>query len=279
MPRSCYPPLPRIWPRRLPGSTLRPAATSPRRSHPAKSTRGRQPPAGGGGPRSGRGWPRTRRRPDPCPLRRPTCGCSERPEAGSPQRAPGSPRPASPPLPPAGACCAWPGCPSRPCSRRSLGSAPPPPAGSCPPPPSGSGQPQRGPRCGSHCRPTWTWSRSLEAAADVGHGPAFALIRARLTLAARTGGNPYAALAALADEVDVPDLRDLADITATAADGAAIYTTLLAKSRSLRNAIAADAHAAANAASERLVFPVVLLGTGFLLLLFYPALARLTGAG
>jgi hypothetical protein len=120
---------------------------------------------------------------------------------------------------------------------------------------------------------------ALESAAAVGHGPAFTLIRSRLAFAAHTGGSPYAALAQLGDEVGVAELRDLAHIAATAADGAAVYTTLLAKSRSLRNAIAADAHAAANAASERLVFPVVLLGTGFLLLVFYPALARLLAAG
>ena len=120
---------------------------------------------------------------------------------------------------------------------------------------------------------------ALEAAALVGHGAAFTLIRRRLLLAARSGASPYAALADLADEIGVAELRDLADIAAVAADGAAVYATLLAKSRSLRNAIGADAQAAANAASERLVFPVVLLGTGFLLLVFYPALARLLAAG
>lgn len=120
---------------------------------------------------------------------------------------------------------------------------------------------------------------ALEAAAQVGHGPAFTLIRGRLLLAARSGASPYTALADLAEEIGVAELRDLADIAAIAADGAAVYATLLAKSRSLRNAIGADAQAAANAASERLVFPVVLLGTGFLLLVFYPALARLLTAG
>jgi hypothetical protein len=120
---------------------------------------------------------------------------------------------------------------------------------------------------------------ALESAATVGHGPAFALISARLTLAARTGTTPYTALARLGEEVGVAELRDLADITATAADGAAIYTSLLAKARSLRGAIAADAHATANTASERLVFPVVLIGAAFLLLVFYPALARLLSTG
>jgi Type II secretion system (T2SS), protein F len=120
---------------------------------------------------------------------------------------------------------------------------------------------------------------ALESAAAVGHGPGFALIASRLTRAARTGSSPYAALAELAGEVGVVELRDLADIAATAADGAAIYTSLLAKARSLRNQIATDAHAAANEASERMVFPVVLIGTAFLLLVFYPALARLLGSG
>ena len=120
---------------------------------------------------------------------------------------------------------------------------------------------------------------ALEAAAQVGGGPAFAAISDRLTLAARTGGNPYTALAHLAGELGVAEVKDLADITAAAADGAAVYATLLAKARSLRNAVLADQQAAANAASERLVFPVVLIGTGFLLLLFYPAVIRLLAAG
>jgi hypothetical protein len=120
---------------------------------------------------------------------------------------------------------------------------------------------------------------ALEAAGAVGRGPAFTLIRNRLALAARSGASPYAALAELAAEVGVAELRDLADIAATAADGAAVYASLLAKARSLRNAIGAEEQAAANAASERLVFPVVLIGTGFLLLVFYPALSRLLASG
>lgn len=120
---------------------------------------------------------------------------------------------------------------------------------------------------------------AMESAADIGAGPVFTRIRTQLTHAARAGTSPYAALAGLADDLGVPELQDLADITATAADGAAIYMTLLAKSRSLRAAVRADDQAAANAASERLVFPVVLLGIAFLLLLFYPALVRLLTVG
>jgi Type II secretion system (T2SS), protein F len=121
--------------------------------------------------------------------------------------------------------------------------------------------------------------QALETVAEIGDSPVFTRIRGRLAHAARTGASPYTALAGLAEELDVAEIKDLADITASAADGAAVYTTLLARSRSLRAAVRADQQAAANAASERLVFPVVLLGVGVLLLLFYPALMRLLTAG
>lgn len=120
--------------------------------------------------------------------------------------------------------------------------------------------------------------QALEAAADIGDGPVFTRLRARLSHAAAAGTSPYTALAALGAELDVAEVTDLADITASAADGAAVYTTLLAKSRSVRAAVRADEQAAANTASERLVFPVVVYGLAFLLMLFYPALARLLAA-
>ena len=73
----------------------------------------------------------------------------------------------------------------------------------------------------------------------------------------------------------MPDLADLADIVALAGDdGAAVYDTLLAKAAALRNRTRADATAAANAASERMTLPAVLLGVAFLILVAYPALAR-----
>ena len=117
--------------------------------------------------------------------------------------------------------------------------------------------------------------QALEAAAGVGHGWVFTRIQRRLAVAARAGTNPYTALAELAEQTGVTELQDLADITAVAADGAAVYGSLLMRARSLRHTVLADERAAANTASERLVVPVALLGTGFLLLLFYPALTRI----
>lgn len=118
---------------------------------------------------------------------------------------------------------------------------------------------------------------ALEAASEVASSPAFQLINSRLTLAARAGISPWQALHDLGEELDVNELRNLADIASVAAEGAAVYQTLLAESRTLRHADLAAQHAAANVASEKLVYPLALLGIGFMLLVFVPAVLRLFG--
>jgi Flp pilus assembly protein TadB len=116
---------------------------------------------------------------------------------------------------------------------------------------------------------------ALERAATVGRGWAFTRISDALARARLVGVPPWRALAQLAEEIGADDLRDLADIVALAGeDGAAIYDTLAAKAASLRARSLADAEAAANASSEKLTLPAVGLGLGFLLLVCYPALAR-----
>jgi tight adherence protein C len=119
---------------------------------------------------------------------------------------------------------------------------------------------------------------ALETAAAVADSAPFTRIRAALARAAHAGQPPWSALRELGEDVDVPELRNLADIAAVAADGAAVYQTLLAESRSLRHAQAAAAHAEANVTSEKLVYPLALLGIGFMLLVFIPAVIRLFGA-
>jgi hypothetical protein len=120
--------------------------------------------------------------------------------------------------------------------------------------------------------------QALADAATISGGPAFTRIRQALVQAQRTGTSPWAALSDLGARLGVPELADLADIAASAADGAAVYTTLTKKAASVRAATLAAEHARANADSERLVLPVALLGLGFLLLLFYPAFIRLLTA-
>ncbi|NKQ51986.1 pilus assembly protein TadB [Amycolatopsis sp. K13G38] len=122
-------------------------------------------------------------------------------------------------------------------------------------------------------------SQALAEAAAVGDSWVFARISRTLGRALRAGHTPWVALSRLGKRMGVVELADLADILATAADGAAIYTTLLAKAGALRSAALAGDKADANARSQRLALPVALLLVAFLLLAIFPALIRLlTGA-
>ncbi|GAA3588320.1 hypothetical protein GCM10022222_86100 [Amycolatopsis ultiminotia] len=122
-------------------------------------------------------------------------------------------------------------------------------------------------------------SQALDEAASVSDSWVFARIRRTLGRALHAGHTPWEALALLGKRMGVAELADLADILAAAADGAAIYTTLLAKSSALRAAALAADKADANSRSQRLALPVALLLTAFLLLVLYPAMLRLLGSG
>lgn len=123
-------------------------------------------------------------------------------------------------------------------------------------------------------------SQALGEAAAVGDSWVFARISRTLGRATRAGHTPWEALSRLGTRMRVVELADLADILATAADGAAIYTTLIAKTSALRAAALATDKADANARSQRLALPVALLLVAFLLLVMYPAMIRLTtGSG
>ena len=120
---------------------------------------------------------------------------------------------------------------------------------------------------------------ALTRAAAIGDGWAFRSVSDALVTARVSGEAPWTALAGLATRVGVSDLSDLADVVAVAGDdGAAIATTLAAKADALRASQLADSRAAANAASEKLTLPSVALAFAFLLLICYPALARILGS-
>ncbi|MYW91663.1 pilus assembly protein TadB [Amycolatopsis rubida] len=123
-------------------------------------------------------------------------------------------------------------------------------------------------------------SQALGEAAAVGDSWAFVRISRTLGRAMRAGHTPWEALSRLGKRMGVVELADLADILATAADGAAIYSTLLAKAGALRSAALAADKADANSRSQRLALPVAVLLVAFLLMAMYPALIRLlTGSG
>ncbi len=123
-------------------------------------------------------------------------------------------------------------------------------------------------------------TESLEAAAEIGGGWAFARLAAALDTARRAGEAPWTALARLAAETGVSELADLADIAEVAGhEGARILDTLAARAASMRSQAQAAERARAGARSTTMVIPIALLGAGFLILLIFPVLDRTFGAG
>lgn len=116
---------------------------------------------------------------------------------------------------------------------------------------------------------------ALDDAATVGSGWAYTQIRQALAAARVTRETPWTALARLGDELGVPELGELAaSVGLAGAEGAKVRQSLAAKAASLRTHALADAEEDAQAASERMSLPVVLLFGGFLVFVAYPALAR-----
>jgi hypothetical protein len=119
---------------------------------------------------------------------------------------------------------------------------------------------------------------ALEAASEISGCTPFLHIHAALETSALAGQPPWTALRELGEQLDIEQLRNLGDIVAIAADGAAVYKTLLAEGSTLRHATLADARAEANAASERMSIPVAFLTIGLTLFVFIPFILRMFGA-
>ncbi len=120
--------------------------------------------------------------------------------------------------------------------------------------------------------------QALVESAQVSGTAAFVAMRRVIRRAELAGEKPWTALRRLGEELAVPDLRNLADIAATAADGAAVYQTLLAAARTLRHTELAAARTEANLISERMARPVSLLVFGLTLFVMVPFLLRMFGA-
>lgn len=117
---------------------------------------------------------------------------------------------------------------------------------------------------------------ALERAAAIGQGPGFGHIREALLRARLEGRTPWDQLSRLATDLRVPELGDVADIMRLSGeDGAAVLATLRARAASLRTSLLQADVAAANEASERMSIPVALLGVAFMVLLGFPAFARI----
>lgn len=116
---------------------------------------------------------------------------------------------------------------------------------------------------------------ALAGSAAAGDGWAFTELRQALTDARLRGEPSWNGLAALGEEIGVAELQELAASAGLAGDeGARVRTSIAAKARSIRMRGLADAEGAAQSASERMSLPVVLLMTGFIVFLGYPAVAQ-----
>ena len=93
-----------------------------------------------------------------------------------------------------------------------------------------------------------------------------------------SGRKPWRDLRSLGEELQVAELRNLADIAEIAADGAAVYNTLLATARTLRHAELSDARTHANEISERMSRPLALLVFGLTAFVLVPFALRMFGA-
>jgi tight adherence protein C len=119
---------------------------------------------------------------------------------------------------------------------------------------------------------------ALVAAAEAGDGWAFAELRAALVRADATRTSPWDVFAALGAELSVSDLQELAaSVRLAGQQGARIRSSLAAKAASLRGQQLARAEAAAQAASERMAVPNVLMFLGFLAFAGYPAIVSIVG--
>lgn len=118
-------------------------------------------------------------------------------------------------------------------------------------------------------------TEALEEASRVWRDWPFQLIHSEVLRAELAGQPPWEALRELGGRLGVEELRSMAEIVSTAADGAAVFDTLLAEARNLHHAELSDQQADANAASERLIQPIGLLAFAFVVMILIPPLIRL----
>ena len=122
---------------------------------------------------------------------------------------------------------------------------------------------------------------ALGDAASIGEGWAFNELRHSLDTARLARDTPWSALERLGNELGVAELGELAaSVGLAGAEGAKVRASLGAKAASLRSHQLAEAESAAQAATEKMSLPVVLLFAGFLCFIGYPAIERvLAGLG
>ncbi len=117
---------------------------------------------------------------------------------------------------------------------------------------------------------------ALHNAAEIGGGWAFSMLRRAMEQARWSREKVWEAWARLGEQLEVAELRQLAQHLALAGDeGARMRQALIAMAQTIRRNQLAAAEIRASEAGERMVLPLSLLSTGFLLLLAVPALLQI----
>lgn len=119
---------------------------------------------------------------------------------------------------------------------------------------------------------------ALSDAVSIGKGWAFQQLRRALVTAKVTRTTPWSTLGQLGTELDVHQLSELAaSVSLAGTEGARVRASLAAKATALRTRELTDAEGDAQAATERMSLPVVMLFGGFLVFIGFPALAQVLG--
>jgi tight adherence protein C len=120
---------------------------------------------------------------------------------------------------------------------------------------------------------------ALRDSAAIGHGWAYGLIRNALESATLAGEAPWASLARLGRQLGVSELEELAaSVSLAGTEGARVRESLTVKAASIRKHALAEAEAEAQAATEKMTVPLVMLFFGFLVLIGFPAIVTVLGS-
>ncbi len=121
---------------------------------------------------------------------------------------------------------------------------------------------------------------ALQTAADLGDGWAFAEIRTALRNARLTNRTVWDVFDELGEELGVPELRELAASALLAGDqGARIRASLSAKADSMRASQTAAIEAQAEAATEKMLLPVITLVVGMILFIGFGVVQAISTPG
>ncbi len=121
---------------------------------------------------------------------------------------------------------------------------------------------------------------ALQTSADLGDGWAFTEIRTALNRARLTSRTPWDVFDDLGEELGVDELRELAAAAHLAGDqGARIRASLAAKADSMRARQTAAIEAQAEAATEKMLLPVVTLVVGMILFIGFGVVQAISTPG